>query len=240
MGECLPPSTRKVFRFLGIGGGGNGRRVLRDRGQHGVVGQFATPRRVLSGRDWLAGAAEQVRRAAAGISACRGRALVGTRRDSTRGALDARLLRQGRGPRAAVSSQARQHSRTVALTAVWRNDSGWRLPDATRTLVEAYGDELGMEYSTIPHHTASRLHGGIRQETRLTRGQGVAAAYAAELSKSRAFRRIFATSRMEGVPWGRDASPYTSPALLRAPGSCWRATRHRALTRLKLLRDKKG
>jgi hypothetical protein len=47
-------------------------------------------------------------------------------------------------------------------------------------------------------------------ETRLARGKGLAAAHAAEMAKTRAFRRIFARSEMVTMPWGRDASPYTS------------------------------
>jgi hypothetical protein len=44
----------------------------------------------------------------------------------------------------------------------------------------------------------------------LVRGKGLAPAYEAELAKTRAFRRIFARGQLEGEPWGRDASLYTS------------------------------
>jgi hypothetical protein len=47
-------------------------------------------------------------------------------------------------------------------------------------------------------------------ETRQVRGIGIAAAYTAQLEKTRAFRRIFAHSKLVSAPWGRDASPYTS------------------------------
>jgi len=114
----------------------------------------------------------------------------------------------------------------VALCGVWRSDAGWRLPDTSHTLVEAYRD--GWAWSVPLSRTVRQVAFMVDPvETKLTRGKGLAPLYEAELAKTRAFRRIFARASMSGAAWGRDASPYTSrqfsgPGFLLAgdAGSC--------------------
>ena len=100
-------------------------------------------------------------------------------------------------------------SRTIALCGIWHSDAGWRLPDASHTLVEAYGDGWAWSVPLSPsvRHVAFMVD---PVETKLVRGKGLARAYQAELAKTRAFRRIFAKADLQSAPWGRDASPYTA------------------------------
>jgi 2-polyprenyl-6-methoxyphenol hydroxylase-like FAD-dependent oxidoreductase len=208
MAECLPPSTRKVFRFLGIEDaaaaagflvttgntvwwGGSRRRVEpypENSGYQVLRREF--DRLLLSlaeqaGAHTLPSGVEQP--TARFVLDCSGRAGV--------------LARQYR--------VRPKHSRTVALCGVWRSDRGWRLPDASHTLVEAYADgwAWSVPLSRTLRHVAFMVD---PRETKLTRGKGLATAYTAEFAKTRAFRRIFAHSEMAGAPWGRDASAYTS------------------------------
>jgi flavin-dependent dehydrogenase len=225
MAECLPPSTRKIFRFLGIEEavahagflqttgntvwwGGTGRRVEPyPEGSGYQVARREFDRLLLrlaesAGARILAPAAPRPK--AAFVLDCSGRAGV--------------LARQYRiTPR---------NSRTVALCGVWRSPEGWRLPDAGHTLVEAYPDGWAWSVPLSPgeRHVAFMVDPA---ETRLARGKGLAPLYLAELAKTRAFRRIFAKASLCGAPWGRDASPYTSrqfcgPGFLLAgdAGSC--------------------
>jgi 2-polyprenyl-6-methoxyphenol hydroxylase-like FAD-dependent oxidoreductase len=96
-------------------------------------------------------------------------------------------------------------SRTIALCAVWKSESGWKLPDASHTLVESYGDGWAWSVPLSP----SIRHGAVMVDP--TAGpRNLAARYHAELAKTRAFRRIFAQSLLDRAPWGRHASGYTS------------------------------
>ena len=208
MAECLPPSTHKVLRFLGI------------EAPCAAAGFFATSGNTV----WWGGSRRRVEPYPEGMG------YQVLRRDFDRLLLGlaetagARVVAPG-GPRpeakfvldcsgrAGVLSRAYRvrprNSRTVALCGVWRSEPGWRLPDATHTLVEAYADgwAWSLPLSRTVRHVAFMVD---PSETRMARGKGIATAYAAEMAKTRAFRRIFAQSEMAAAPWGRDASPYTS------------------------------
>lgn len=208
MAECLPPSTHKVFRFLGI------------EGAVAEAGFFRTEGNTV----WWGGSRRRVE------PYPEGRGYQVLRRDFDRlllglaEAAGARVLAAGAPPpharftldcsgRAGVLARAYRlrpgKARTVALCGVWRSDAGWRLPDASHTLVEAYGDgwAWSVPLSRTVRHVAFMVDPA---ETELLRGKGLAPQYQAELAKTRAFRRIFARASLTGAPWGRDASPYTS------------------------------
>ena len=201
MAECLPPSTRKVFRFLGIEEAVAAAGFLATSGN--TVWWGGSRRRV---EPYPEGAGYQVLRRdfdrllhslaeSAGVRTIP----PGAPRPAARFVLDC----SGRAGVLARQYRVRpKHSRTVALCGVWRSERGWRLPDASHTLVEAYADSWAwsVPLSRTLRHVAFMVDPA---ETRLP-------SYAAELAKTRAFRRIFAQSELVTAPWGRDASPYTS------------------------------
>jgi flavin-dependent dehydrogenase len=208
MAECLPPSTRKVFRFLGI------------EDAVAAAGFFATAGNTV----WWGGSRRRVEPypEGAGYQVLRrdfdrllhSLAEAAGARTTPSGAAhpEAKFVLDCSG-RAGVLARAYRvrpkHSRTVALCGIWRNDRGWRVPDASHTLVEAYAD--GWAWSVPLSRTLRHVAFMVDPvETRLTRGKGIATAYAAEMAKTRSFQRLLAQSEMPAAPWGRDASPYTS------------------------------
>lgn len=206
MVECLPPSTHKVFRFLGI------EEAVATAGFFRTAGNtvwWGGSRRM---EPYPEGIGYQVPRRAfdrllLGLAEAAGARLIAAgARQQARFVLDC----SGRTGVLARAYRVRPpHSRTIALCGMWRSARGWRLPDASHTLVEAYGDgwAWSVPLSRTVRHVAFMVDPA---ETRLVRRQGIAAAYTGEMAKTRAFRRIFADSVPAGAPWGRDASPYTS------------------------------
>src|SRR5579862_2029660 len=207
MAECLPPSTHKVFRFLGIDEAVAAGGFFSTAGN--TVWWGGSRRRVEPYPD---GTGYQVLRRSfdrllLGLAESAGAGLIpaGTR-PPARFVLDC----SGRTGVLARAYRVRpRNSRTIALCGVWQSAKGWRLPDASHTLVEAYGDgwAWSVPLSRTLRHVAFMVDPA---ETRMVRRQGIAAAYAAEMAKTRAVRRIFTGSEPAGAPWGRDASPYTS------------------------------
>ncbi len=201
MAECLPPSTHKVFRFLGIEEAVAGAGFFATSGN--TVWWGGSRRRV---EPYPEGAGYQVLRRdfdrlLHSLAEAAGARSIppGAQRPDARFVLDC----SGRAGVLARQYRVRpKHSRTVALCGVWRSDRGWRLPDASHTLVEAYADGWAWSVPLSPtlRHVAFMVD---PTEARLP-------SYAAEMAKTRAFRRIFAKSEMVAAPWGRDASPYTS------------------------------
>ena len=212
LAECLPPSTKKVLQFLGVQQAVESAGFLATSGN--TVWWGARGRRI---EPYPAGAGYQVDRArfdrllldlarAAGAEVRLERAVPGRR------ATDATFVLDCSG-RAGVLARAYRvkprRQRTVALCGAWRSERGWKVPDAGHTLVESYGDgwAWSVPLSATMRHVAFMVD---PVESRLLRGRGLAEAYTVEMSKTRAFRRIFAQGTLEGVPWGRDASTYTS------------------------------
>jgi flavin-dependent dehydrogenase len=207
MAECLPPSTHKVFRFLGI------EEALAAAGFLATTGNtvwWGGSRRI---EPYPEGMGYQVLRRDLDRLLLSLAEAAGAHTIPSGGVHPAARFTLDCSGRAGVLARAYRvrpkNSRTVALCGVWRSDRGWRLPDATHTLVEAYADgwAWSVPLSRTLRHVAFMVD---PQETRLTRGKGIATAYAAEMAKTRAFQRIFANSEMVAAPWGRDASPYTS------------------------------
>jgi flavin-dependent dehydrogenase len=224
LAECLPPSTKKVFRFLGIQDaidaagffattgntvwwGSRGKRVEPYPDGSGYQVDRAKFDRLLLHLAESAGAQVRVGRA----FGCDG-PHIEFQAGGQRTAIPSRFFLDCSG-RAGVLARAfrvkPRDRRTVALCGVWRSERGWKLPDASHTLVESYGDgwAWSVPLSATVRHVALMVD---PKESRLIRGKGIAEAYAAELAKTRALRRIFARSSLEGAPWGRDASLYSS------------------------------
>lgn len=212
LAECLPPSTNKVFQFLGIRHevehagffettgntvwwGTRGRRVEAYPSSSGYQVDRVAFDRLLLDLAQSAGASMQVGRASGSLESFAARFVLDC---SGRAGVLARAYRVK--PR---------RQRTVALCGVWRSERGWHVPDASHTLVESYGDGWAWSVPLSPtvRHVAFMVD---PVASHLVRGKGLAPAYEAELAKTRAFRKIFARGRMEGEPWGRDASTYTS------------------------------
>ena len=231
LAECLPPSTGKLFDFLGIRQAIDTAGFLRTSGN---TVWWGSKRRV---ENYAEGEGYQVPRAdfdavllrlagEAGARIALGKALNASSRlelqtGARRRAIEARFIIDcsGRSGVLARAFRVREpKSRTIALCGVWRNETGWKVPDATHTLIEAYADGWAWSVPISPdvRHVAFMVDPG---ETKILRGAGVAAAYQAELGKTRAFRRIFSRGTRDRAPWGRDASlfysrRYAGPGLL--------------------------
>jgi flavin-dependent dehydrogenase len=97
--------------------------------------------------------------------------------------------------------------RTYALVGEWTSTDGWRLPDPTHTLVEAYRD--GWSWS-IPISPSLR-HAGVMIDGASPRrdGRALVDAYRAEVEKSEALRATL-DGRSLNRAWACDASTYSS------------------------------
>ena len=89
-----------------------------------------------------------------------------------------------------------KNTRTVALCGVWRNGGGWKLPDASHTLVEAYGDGWAGRAALLIGRPLPSPVG--RDEA--GPGQRPGRAYLAEMAKTRSFLE---SSRVPGSNPGR-------------------------------------
>jgi flavin-dependent dehydrogenase len=221
LAECLPPSTRKLFHFLDI------QKAVDRAGYFQTTGNTVwwgkKRRRTEAYPD---GTGYQVRRSdfdrlllelacAAGAHVQVGKAFhvpdahgarVEFQRDVKRVAVPAKMILDCSGRVGVIGRSVRvkeKNSRTVALCGIWRNGQGWKLPDASHTLVEAYPD--GWAWS-VPLSPSERYVAFMVDPQR----KSLSAAYLAELAKTLAFRKIFSRGRLETGPWGADASLYSS------------------------------
>jgi flavin-dependent dehydrogenase len=207
LGECLPPSTQKVFQFLGIQDAIDAAGFFRTAGN--TVWWGRSGRRVEPYPDGLG---YQVFRRDFDLLLLDLAQSAGVRVHGPGDSPRARFTLDCSG-RAGVIARAYRvrpkNVRTVALCGVWRNDGRWKLPDTSHTLVEAYRDGWAWSVPLSPsvRHVAFMVD---PVETKLVRGNGLARAYLAEMAKTRSFRRIFAQATLKSGPWGCDASPYTS------------------------------
>ncbi|HEV2688736.1 MAG TPA: NAD(P)/FAD-dependent oxidoreductase [Bryobacteraceae bacterium] len=208
LAECLPPSTRKLFQFLGIQDAVDSAGFFRTTGN--TVWWGKSGRRV---EHYPEGWGYQVLRAdfdrlllnlaqQAGARVEIGKAV----RSEARFTLDC----SGRvGVLARPFRVREKNSRTVALCGVWHSAQGWKLPDTSHTLVESYGDGWAWSVPVSPTFRYAAFMVGPG-ETKMLRGKGLSAAYQAELAKTRAFQKIFQGSTLSQAPWGADASLYFS------------------------------
>jgi flavin-dependent dehydrogenase len=221
LAECLPPSTRKLFHFLDIQKAVDRAGFFRTTGN--TVWWGKNRRRCEPYPD---GAGYQVRRSdfdrlllelayTAGAHVSVGKAFylpdansprVEFQTDTKRAAVQARMILDCSGRAGVIGRSLRakeKNSRTVALCGIWRNEQGWKLPDASHTLVEAYSEGWAWSVPVSPF---------VRYVAFMVdpRTKGLSVAYSAELAKTRAFRKIFSRGNLEAAPWGADASLYTS------------------------------
>lgn len=106
--------------------------------------------------------------------------------------------------------------RTMAMIGVWERRPDWRLEHDTHTVVESYPG--GWAWS-VPVSTRRRQVTVMIDPTRtdVARGRRLASTYRDELARAPMMQAMVAGARAIGVPWARDASPY----------SCERPTRER-------------
>lgn len=214
LAESLTPSCGKFFDLLGIRPEIDAAGFVRATGNtvwwqpgEARVEMFAD-----GGRGWqvTSTALEQVMLAAAGAAG-----VVVERRRVTMDEATAlpaafRLDCSGRAGVLARDRAGRVYEpghRTVALSAVWARDDGWPVPDPTHTLLEAYGD--GWAWS-VPLDGARRVVAVMVDPgtSEMNRGEGAAAAYAAEVAKTRHLAELLARARRLDDPVGWDASMY--------------------------------
>jgi flavin-dependent dehydrogenase len=222
LAECLPPSTRKLFRFLAIQDAvdaagffptsgntvwwGNNRR----RSEPYPDGKGYQVRRSDFDRlllDLASAAGAQVRVGKAFHVPDANGASVEFQTAAERVAIPAKIILDCSGRAGVIGRGVRvkeQTSRTVALCGIWRNEKGWKLPDVSHTLVEAYSDGWAWSVPISPfvRYAAFMVDPGSK---------GSKWSYTAELAKTRAFRKIFTRGNLQKTaPWGADASVYTS------------------------------
>ena len=220
LAECLPPSTRKLFQFLEVQDavdragffrttgntvwwGKNRRRTEPYPDDTGYQVRRSDFDRLLLELAGAAGAQVQVGKAFHLPDANGARVEFQT--DAGRAAIPAKFILDCSGRAGVIGRSVRvkeKNSRTVALCGIWRNEQGWKLPDASHTLVEAYsgGWAWSVPISPFVRYVAFMVD----------RTKGLSAAYFAELAKTRAFRKIFSRGKLETGPWGADASLYSS------------------------------
>jgi flavin-dependent dehydrogenase len=100
-----------------------------------------------------------------------------------------------------------RRQRTIAIVGVWRCESGWGLPDESHTLVETYGDgwAWSVPISATDRYVTVMVNPGV---TSLERGSRIAAAYDAELRKTRHLSALVARASPQAPVWSCDASLY--------------------------------
>ena len=107
--------------------------------------------------------------------------------------------------------------RTVALVGRWRNDGAWPLDDPSHTLLESYTDGWAWSVPLDGRDRALAVMVDPRTTT-LSRGDGAAAVYLAEVRKTLHLARMLTGATLAGGPWGWDASMYSSD---RVAGDTW-------------------
>jgi flavin-dependent dehydrogenase len=116
----------------------------------------------------------------------------------------------GRSGLLARARAGREHEpghRTVALSAVWRSDRGWAVPDPSHTLVESYADGWVWSVPIAANRRAVAVMVDPRTSS-IARGEGALATYRHELSKTMRMRALLDGAALEGGPSGWDASMY--------------------------------
>jgi len=137
-----------------------------------------------------------------------GHAVIGYRTGNDAHTLRARWVLDCSGRAGVLARRYRTPGRrTYALVGEWASTHGWRLPDQTHTLVEAYRD--GWSWS-IPISPSLR-HAGVMIDGASPRrdGRALIDAYRAEVEKAEALRAAVDDGRLNRA-WACDASTYSS------------------------------
>jgi flavin-dependent dehydrogenase len=235
LAESLPPSTRKLFGFLGILHRLEAARFYRSSGNTVWWGdpEARVERFGGSNQSWgyqvlrsdfdellldLAASARVLVRPNATVLKVNLEAdhRVSIQYDDvgdTRTACEARFVLDCSGRSGVIARRGfrKKEARyaTLAIAGEWRNETGWGLKDPTHTLVEAYPD--GWAWS-IPL-SAERRHFTVMvdpQQVQASRGRSLKEIYFDEMGKTVQFKIILSNATMEGAPWGCDASLYSA------------------------------
>jgi flavin-dependent dehydrogenase len=232
LAESLPPSTRKLFTYLGLlrevegagfvstagntsWWGGAGRRSLSFAGE---ARGFQVERGRLD-RLLLAGAGHAGARILRGCTVER----IGVRggdvpvhaelrdADGHRRDLQARWVLDCSG-RAGVLARDGLRERipgfaTVAVVGGWERPGGWPLDDPSHTLVESYGN--GWIWSVPVSPTLRYVAAMVDPASpELRRDGGLPALYRSELARSEHVRILLKGATPAGGPWAYGATPY--------------------------------
>jgi flavin-dependent dehydrogenase len=229
LAESVPPSTRKLFRQVGIlddveaagfyrtrgntawWGGDDARIESFERGRLGW--QIFRP----EFDAWLLDLARQrgvdvwTSARARGVETSGETAQVAVDRDGARHVLSCDWVLDCSGRAGVLARGARRPGvRAFSLVGLWRTSDGWHVPDVTHTLVEAF--DRGWSWS-IPIDDAQRQI-GIMLDGPSPRREGSRAlvdAYRAEIDRTRHVARHVSQAALQSV-WACDASTYTSDA----------------------------
>ncbi len=104
--------------------------------------------------------------------------------------------------------------RTTAVVGVWSSDRPWPVDDDTHTLVESY--DGGWAWSVPVAH--GRRYVTVMLDPTMTDVPGrrqLAAAYRAELARTRMIGQLVEQATLVEAPWGCDASPYSATVTAR-------------------------
>ncbi len=237
LAESLPPSTRKLFDFLGILDRVEQKQFYRTTGNtvwwgqaEGRVERFSGPAtRDASGYQVLRSDFDRLLvelAEAAGAAVCRNATVVHTNLDAggqacleyeTAGGGKSRVTSRfvldcsGRAGVIARKGFRRKEQRysTVAVAGVWRREDRWALEDATHTLVETYRDGWAWSVPVSPRVRYFTVMVDPRA-TEIARAKRLEAVYQAELEKTAQFRKILDRAALQASPWACDASLYTA------------------------------
>jgi flavin-dependent dehydrogenase len=216
LAESLTPSCGKFFDLLGIRDAIDAAGFVPTTGN--TVWWGSTEPRVETFADgawgWQVTAPrlESVMRAAAAEAGAVVEACVLTPEEAESRVARVRIDCSGRAgllARSRAGRVAEPGHRTVALSAVWRREGPWPLPDPTHTLIESYAD--GWAWSVPVDHARRAVAVMVDPQTSaLSRGDGARATYLAELQKTTRFRALLRDATHESGPAGWDASMYRS------------------------------
>jgi len=220
LAECLPPSTRKILRHVGILEEVDGAGFLRTSGNtvwwgdgdarvetYGGVGYQvvrADLDRLLL--DLAAQAGAEVR-----VAVARGAGL-GEAPWVEAGAsapLEARFLVDCSGRAGLVARRGLRllepRLDTLAVLGVWERPGGWGLQDESHTLVETYEDGWAWSIPVTP----DRRYFTVMIDPP-ARGRRLEQVYAAELAKTAHIGKLLEGAAPVGNPWACEASLYTA------------------------------
>ena len=235
LAECLPPSTRKLFKFFGIleqvdragfyrtsgntfWWGGGPREAQNYPGPRHTWGyqvlRSEFDRLLLTlaeGTGAKVCPAATVRDVDLGKN--KAARLHYETADGEKNCVTSRFVLDCSGRAGVIARQGfRAHEtrhNTLALCGVWEKEGGWGLEDETHTLVESYKDGWAWSIPISPTVRYFTAMVDVR-DSQIARGNALDRIYGAELAKTAQFRKILQTAAPRGEPWGCDASLYSA------------------------------
>jgi 2-polyprenyl-6-methoxyphenol hydroxylase-like FAD-dependent oxidoreductase len=236
LAESLPPSTRKLLAAVGVlpaveaaafvvstgntsWWGSGAARVESFGGAPGATGWQvvradleAVLRRAAAASGVRVREEARVRTAAVDVSDAEEVRLVIDEAGGPAEALHAGYVIDASGRAGVVARRGwrtRDDAVTVAVSAVWRREGGFAVPDDTHTIVESHRDGWVWSVPVAP---------GVRHVTAMAdarawptaAGRRLGTVYAGELAKAPRLSEILADATQAGPPWAADASTYAA------------------------------